>query len=377
MLYLDYVATTPLSKEVLETYHQLLKDKFANSDSIHGLGIEIENLMEKSRALIAKMLVCKPQELIFTSGASEANNLAIKGVCFQYKNRGNHIITTAIEHSSVYETFKQLEEDFGFEVTYLPVSKEGKLDINALKNAMTNQTILVSCMMVNNEVGMILPINEIKEIVKNYPQCHLHVDMVQALGKIPVSLDGIDLATFSAHKIYGLKGSGLLYKRNKVQIKPQICGGQQEQGLRAGTSNAITNIMFAKTMRLALDNLKQKYQHVSSLNQQLRDYFNTVNRCVINSPENSSPYILNVSLLDYKPEVITHALEAKGIYISTKSACSTKKVSMARTLEAMGVDEEIGNSALRISFSHLTTKEDIDYFIKSLNEVLKTVKKRG
>ena len=138
MLYLDYVATTPLSKEVLETYHQLLKDKFANSDSIHGLGIEIENLMEKSRALIAKMLVCKPQELIFTSGASEANNLAIKGVCFQYKNRGNHIITTAIEHSSVYETFKQLEEDFGFEVTYLPVSKEGKLDINALKNAMTN-----------------------------------------------------------------------------------------------------------------------------------------------------------------------------------------------------------------------------------------------
>ena len=135
--------------------------------------------------------------------------------------------------------------------------------------------------------------------------------------------------------------------------------------------------MFAKTMRLALDNLKQKYQYVSSLNQQLRDYFNTINRCVINSPENSSPYILNVSLLDYKPEVITHALEAKGIYISTKSACSTKKVSMARTLEAMGVDEEIGNSALRISFSHLTTKEDIDYFIKSLNEVLKTVKKRG
>lgn len=377
MLYLDYVATTPLHKEVLETYHQLLKDKFANSDSIHGLGVEVENLMEKSRALIAKMLVCKPQELIFTSGASEANNLAIKGVCFQYKNRGNHIITTAIEHSSVYETFKQLEEDFGFEVTYLPVSKDGKLDLEVLKNAMTPKTILVSCMMVNNEVGMILPIDDIKQIVKGYPQCHLHVDMVQALGKIPVSLEGIDLATFSAHKIYGLKGSGLLYKRNKVQIKAQICGGQQEYGLRAGTSNAITNIMFAKTMRLALDNQKHKLQHVTSLNQQLREYFKTLDRCVINSPANSSPYILNVSLLDYKPEVITHALESKGIYISTKSACSTKKVSMARTLEAMGVDEEVGNSALRISFSHLTTKEDIHYFIDSLNEILKTVKKRG
>lgn len=377
MLYLDYVATTPLHKEVLETYHHLLQDKFANSDSIHGLGIEVENLMEKSRVLISKMLLCKPQELIFTSGASEANNLAIKGVAFQYQNRGKHIITTTIEHSSVYETFKQLEEDFGFDVTYIPVSKDGKLDLESLKNAMTPQTILVSCMMVNNEVGMILPINEIKKIVKQYPQCHLHVDMVQALGKIPVSLEGIDLATFSAHKIYGLKGSGLLYKQSKVQLKAQICGGQQEYGLRAGTSNAITNVMLAKTMRLALENQPQKLNHVRELNKKLRNYFSTLDRCVINSPQDSSPYILNVSLLDYKPEVITHALEKKGIYISTKSACSTKKVSMARTLQAMGVDEEVGNSALRISFSHMTTKEDIDYFIESLNEILNTIKKRG
>ena len=377
MLYLDYVATTPLHPEVLETYHHLLKDKFANSDSIHGLGIEVENLMEKSRTLLAKMLGCKPQELIFTSGASEANNLAIKGIAFQYKNRGKHLITTTIEHSSVYETFKQLEEDFGFEVTYLPVSKEGRLDLNALKEAMRQDTILVSCMMVNNEVGMILPINEIKAITKNYPQCHLHVDMVQALGKLPISLEGIDLATFSAHKIYGLKGSGLLYKQSKVQLKPQICGGQQEYGLRAGTSNAITNVMLAKTLRLALENQAQKINHVTSLNQQLRTYFKSLERCVINSPEDSSPYILNVSLLDYKPEVITHALEDKGIYISTKSACSTKKVSMARTLQAMGVDEEVGNSALRISLSHMTSKEDIQYFIDSLNSILKTIKKRG
>jgi len=377
MLYLDYVATTPLHNEVLETYHHLLKEKFANSDSIHGLGIEVENLMEKSRTLIAKMLSCKPQELIFTSGASEANNLAIKGIAFQYQNRGKHIITTSIEHSSVYETFKQLEEDFGFDVTYLPVSKDGRINLDTLKAALTPQTILVSCMMVNNEVGMILPIDEIKSITQQYPQCHLHVDMVQALGKIPVSLEGIDLATFSAHKIYGLKGSGLLFKRSKVQLKPLICGGQQEYGLRAGTSNAITNIMFAKTLRLALDHQPQKLKHVTSLNKQLRDYFKTLDRCVINSPEDASPYILNVSLLDYKPEVITHALEDKGIYISTKSACSSKKVSMARTLQAMGVSEEVGNSALRISFSHLTTKEDIQYFIESLNSILKTIKKRG
>lgn len=377
MLYLDYVATTPLHPEVLETYHHLLQEKFANSDSIHKLGVEVEGLMEKSRALISKMLRTKPQELIFTSGASEANNLAIKGVAFQYQNRGKHIITTTVEHSSVYETFKQLEEDFGFQVTYIPVSKEGKLDLEVLKQSMTKETILVSIMMVNNEVGMKMPIDEVKKIVRNYPQCHLHVDMVQALGKIPVSLEGIDLATFSAHKIYGLKGSGLLYKQSKVQIKPQICGGQQEYGLRAGTSNAITNVMLAKTMRLALENLDQKTKHVAALNQKLRNYFEGLDRCVINSPKDGTPYILNVSLLDYKPEVITHALEDKGIYISTKSACSTKKVSMARTLQAMGVDEEVGNSALRISFSHMTSLEDIDYFINSMNEILKTIKKRG
>lgn len=377
MLYLDYVATTPLCDEVGEAYYHLLKEKFANADSIHGLGLEVESLMEKSRSLIAGMLKVKPQELIFTSGASEANNLAIKGVAFQYQNRGRHIITTTVEHSSVYETFKQLENDFGFDVTYLPTRQDGTLDLDVLKKAMTDQTILVSVMMVNNEVGMIHPIDEIKAIVSSYPQAKLHVDMVQALGKIPISLQGIDLATFSAHKIYGLKGSGLLYKKSSVQIKPQICGGQQEYGLRAGTSNALTNIVFAKTLRLALENQPQKIAHVRALNRKMRDYFKTLDHCVINTPEDGSPYILNVSMLDYKPEVLTHALESYGIYISTKSACSTKKQEMSRTLKAMGVSEAVGNSALRISFSHLTTLEDIDYFIRSFNEVLNNIKKRG
>lgn len=377
MLYLDYVATTPLCDEVGETYYHLLKEKFANADSIHGLGLEVEGLMEKSRSLIAGMLKVKPQELIFTSGASEANNLAIKGVAFQYQHRGKHLITTTVEHSSVYETFKQLENDFGFEVTYLPTNSNGQLDLETLEASLTNQTTLVSIMMVNNEVGMIHPIEKIKKIVAKYPLAHLHVDMVQALGKIPISLDGIDLATFSAHKIYGLKGSGLLYENTKVQIKPQICGGQQEFGLRAGTSNALTNIVLAKTLRLALENQNEKLAHVKMLHHKLRSYFETLEHCVINSPVDGSPYILNVSMLDYKPEVLTHALEEYGIYISTKSACSTKKAEMARTLKAMGVSEAVGTSALRISFSHLTTVQDLDYFIHSFNEILTKVKKRG
>lgn len=377
MLYLDYAATTPLNNEVGEAYYHLLKEKFANADSIHGLGLEVEGLMEKSRQLLAKMLKVKSSELIFTSGASEANNLAIKGIAFQYQKRGKHLITTTVEHSSVYETFKQLEEQFGFEVTYIPTHQDGSLDLKALEEALDENTTLISIMYVNNEVGMIHPLDKIKALVSKYPLAHLHVDMVQALGKIPVSLDGIDLASFSGHKIYGLKGSGLLYKSEKVQIQPQICGGQQEFGLRAGTSNALTNIVLAKTLRLALTDLDKKIAHVTKLNQKMRAYFSSLEHCVINSPIDSSPYILNVSLLDYKPEVLTHALEQYGIYISTKSACSTKKQDMARTLKAMGVDEVVGTSALRISFSHLTTSKDIDYFIESFNEILHNIKKRG
>lgn len=374
---MDYAATTPLNPEVYDAYCRLLKEKFANADSIHGLGLEVEHLMEKSRELLAEMLQVKPTELIFTSGASEANNLAIKGVAFQYCRRGTHLITTAVEHSSVYETFKQLEEKFGFQVTYLPSNRDGSLDLNALKQALDEKTTLVSIMLVNNEVGMIHPLHKIKEIVAAYPLAHLHVDMVQAFGKIPVSLEGIDLASFSAHKIYGLKGSGLLYKSQRVQIQPQICGGQQEYGLRAGTSNALTNIVLAKTARLALQNLDQKICHVRHLNERLRDYFAGIDHCVINTPHDGTPYILNVSFPDYQPEVLTHALEQYGIYISTKSACSTKKQGMSRTLKAMGVNETVGSSALRISLSHLTTDSDINYFTQSLNEILKKIKKRG
>ncbi len=376
MLYLDYAATTPLCKEVKETYFHLLDTKFANADSIHGLGLEVEGLMEKSRTMIAKKLNCKNTELIFTSGASEANNLAIKGVCFQYANRGKHIITTAVEHSSVYETFKQLEELFGFNVTYLSVDRNGKLDLEQLKKSLTDQTILVSCMMVNNEVGMIFPIHEIRNILNDYPNCRFHVDMVQALGKIPIDLRDVDLASFSSHKIYGLKGSGLLFKRQNVQLKPLIAGGQQEFGLRAGTSNAATNIVLAKTVRLALENLDEKYQKVKKLNMKLREYFDSLEDCIINSPMDGSPYILNVSLLRYKPEVITHAYEEYEIYISTKSACSTKKNDISRTLKAMNVGDDVGTTALRISLSHAMSYEDLDYFIKATNEILRKVKKQ-
>ena len=356
MIYLDYVSTTPLHPEVNKMYQSLLNEYFANADSLYNIGIQTSGLMEKSRSLTASLLKVSPQEIIFTSGASESNNLAIKGCAFQYQNRGKHIITTAIEHSSVYHTCEQLRDVFGFEVDFISVDQQGRLNLEELENKIRDDTILVSTMYVSNELGVINPIDHISKIIKKKnSKTKYHVDMVQALGKIPVDLSYVDLASFSAHKIYGLKGSGILYKKESTTLVPLICGGQQENGLRGGTSNTATHTMFAKTLRLALENMG----------------------IVVNTPrENASPYILNFSCVHYKPEVILHALEAKGCYVSTKSTCSSSDHNVSRTLQAMHLSQDIASSALRISFSHLTSRQEVEAFIQYLDEILKTIKKQ-
>lgn len=377
MIYLDYVATTPLHDEIKEGYNELLTNYFYNADSLYDKGIEVHRLMERSRTLLSQMLHVKNEELIFTSSGTEANVSAIKGVAFQYHNRGKHIITSAIEHSSVYETCQQLEEVFGFKITYLPVDSKGNISLEQLEKSITKETILVTIMAINNEIGVINPIDKIKEIVKKYDKVKLHVDMVQALGKIAVDLTDIDLASFSAHKIYGLKGSGLLYKSEKTTIVPTISGGQQEFGLRGGTSNACTNIILAKTLRLALEKLDQNYIYVKKLNMYLRDCLSQIPSVVINSDETASlPYVLNISCIGYKPEVILHSLETKEIYISTRSACSSKSMNVSRVMKALNLDDKIASSAIRISLSALTSYEDIDTFIDALQEILNTIKKQ-
>lgn len=377
MIYLDYVATTPLHPDVLSGYHELLSTYFYNADSMYDKGIEVNQLMEKSRDLLATMLQVKNEELIFTSCGSEANNMAIKGVAFQYQNRGKHIITSAIEHSSVHETCKELESVFGFEVTYLPVDTKGRISLQELENSIREDTILVSIMAINNEIGVKNPINEITKIVKRHPKVKLHFDMVQALAKIPIDLTNIDLASFSAHKINGLKGSGLLYKNKSVTLVPLINGGQQEFGIRGGTSNACTNIILAKTLRIALENREQKFKKVEELNLYLRQQLATIDNVVINSDASCCvPHVLNFSCVGYKPEVILHDLEAKGIYISTRSACSSKTTNVSRVMAQLHLDESIASSALRVSLSSSLSKEDINEFIYCLKESLKTIKKQ-
>lgn len=377
MIYLDYVATTPLRSEVLSTYNNLLEKYFFNADSMYDKGIEVNRLMEHSRKLISEMLKVKEDELIFTSCGSESNNLAIKGVAFQYQNRGKHIITTAIEHSSVYETCKELERTFGFEVTYLNVDQKGRISLQELQDSIRDDTILVSIMYVNNEIGVINPIEEIKQIVKKYDKIKLHFDMVQALGKLPIDLTDVDLASFSAHKIYGLKGSGLLFKRRSTTIVPLINGGQQEFGLRGGTSNACSNIVFAKTLRLALENFDNKAKHIKMINSYARKCLNQIDGVVINSDEMCCiSSILNFSCPGYKPEVILHDLESEGIYLSTRSACSSKSENISRIMAQLNLDKEIASSALRISFGEHTTSENIDKFCYYLQESLRKLKKQ-
>ena len=377
MIYLDYVATTPLRPEVLSTYNNLLEKYFFNADSMYDKGIEVNRLMEHSRKLISEMLKVKEDELIFTSCGSESNNLAIKGVAFQYQNRGKHIITTAIEHSSVYETCKELEKTFGFEVTYLKVDQKGRISLQELQDSIRDDTILLSIMYVNNEIGVINPIEEIKQIVKKYDKIKLHFDMVQALGKLPIDLTDVDLASFSAHKIYGLKGSGLLFKRRSTTIVPLINGGQQEFGMRGGTSNACSNIVFAKTLRLALENFDNKAKHIKMINSYARKCLNQIEGVIINSDETCCiSSILNFSCPGYKPEVILHDLESEEIYLSTRSACSSKSENISRIMAQLNLDKEIASSALRISFGEHTTIEDIDKFCYYLQESLRKLKKQ-
>lgn len=377
MIYLDYVATSPLNKEVYQTYINLLDKYFVNSDSLYDKGIEVHKLLEKSRLLIANILNVSSDELIFTSSGSEANNLAIKGVAMQYRNRGKHIITSVNEHSSVYETCKQLEQEFGFEVTYLPVDSNGCVNLDALQANLRNDTILVSLMYVNNELGSINDINRIKDILKGYPLVKLHVDMVQALGKILVDLNDIDLASFSAHKINGLKGSGLLYKKTNCTIKSLISGGQQEFGLRAGTENYCTNIVFAKTLRIAMENYQEKYQVIYELKQYLVNKLRNINGIVINGDISKTiATIINISIPGYKPEVVMHYLASKGIYVSTRSACSSKSANISRSMAALDCSEAVKASSFRISLSHETTKSDLDKLILEIQSCINELKKQ-
>lgn len=370
MIYFDSASTTRLDDEVLNAYHSLLAKSFANSESLYDAGMEMHNLMEKSRASVASFLHVHPSEVYFTSGASESNSAIIKGVAFANREQGRHIITSSVEHSSVMNACRQLEEEFDYEVTYLPVGSDGKVSVSDLEKAIRPDTVLVSIMYVNNESGAIMPIDDIKAVVKK-SKAVLHVDCVQALGKLDLDLSDIDCASFSAHKINGLKGSGLMIKKQHIRMLPLINGGQQEMGLRGGTANAAADIVWAKTLRLALEHQASSMKHIHHLNQMLREELSKIEGIHFNSSEEALDTILNFSVSKLTSEVLMNALNAKGICVSAQSTCSSKSTSASHVLLAMGISEEAARKSIRVSLSRENTEEEIRYFVQVLKESIK------
>ncbi len=270
MLYFDHCASTPPYEEVVKTMMEVMKSQYANPSSLHRAGTDADKLIERSRALLADQLQTTNGKWVFTSGGTESNNLAIKGVARQYAGRGKHLITTQIEHASVYETFAQLEQE-GFRVTYLPVSESGHVRIEQLEEALTDQTILVSVMHINNEIGSIQPIEQIGRLLKRYPKAMFHVDAVQSIGKLPICIEewGIDLLSGSAHKLRGPKGVGFLYVREGITLYPMFTGGSQEYGNRAGTQNVPGIVASAKALRMSLESMEQRERRMRPLKQKL------------------------------------------------------------------------------------------------------------
>ncbi|HQB33037.1 MAG TPA: cysteine desulfurase family protein, partial [Erysipelotrichaceae bacterium] len=332
--YFDYSSTTPVNDDVLNTYFKVLKKYYVNSDSIYPRGVEVYNLMEKAREKTASLLNVLAKEVIFTCSGSEANNLAIKGTALKRMSYGKHIIASNVEHSSVENSLKWLKEYLGFEVTYLPVNQQGVIETADLIKALREDTILVTVMYVNNESGAVMPIEEIKRIVRKYPACYLHCDCVQAVGKIDFDLTDIDLASISAHKIYGLKGSGVLVKKQHVQIAEVISGGQQEFHLRGGTSNAAANIVFAKTLRLALEAFKANKDRIIQYHDYLLQELKKLDKVVINSPEDGCPAVVNFSCLTVTSQVMMNALSLKGFEVSASSTCDSS-LNISRVIAQM------------------------------------------
>lgn len=371
MIYFDNSATTRPHPQVIEVVKRAMETYFGNPSSLHQKGLEAENVLKQARMVAAQYLGCKPSEILFTSGGTESNNAAIKGVAFQYQGRGKHIVTTSIEHPAVYDVCKQLES-FGFSVTFLPVDRDGRVSVEDVKKAVRDDTILVSVMHVNNELGTIQPIAEIGEWLKQFPKTLFHVDAVQSFGKLPLRVKewGIDLASISAHKFHGPRGTGILFKREGLIIQPLLMGGGQEGGFRSGTENLPAVAGMAKAIRMLAEEGKRDADRLSELTRHLREGLSSISGCVINTPaEGSAPHIVNVSFPGMKAEVVLHALEERGFLVSTKSACSSKADEPSRVLTATGMDREQALSAIRISLGRENTAEEVEKFIAAVREV--------
>ena len=351
--YLDNSATTRVSDTVKDIMVKVMSEDYGNPSSLHMKGVEAERYIREATDIIAKALKVQPKEIIYTSGGTESNNLALIGVAMANKRAGNHIITSDIEHASILATTKFLEEN-GFRITYLPVDENGHVSLEALKEALCDETILVSVMHVNNEIGAIQPIEEISKIVKSYKSSIIvHVDAIQSFGKLVVQPKklGADMVSVSGHKIHGPKGSGFLYVSDKVKIKPTIFGGGQQKGMRSGTENVPAIAGLGVAVKEACQNLDEHTAKLCELKDYFIDRVTAFENVTVNSKKgmDSAPHIISVTFNGVRSEVMLHSLEGKQIYVSSGSACSSNKPSISRTLKGIGLDEKQIDSTIRFS----------------------------
>lgn len=375
MIYFDNSATTPIYPQALDTYIKVSQRIIGNPSSLHDLGNQANRLMEQARKQIADLIHVKSDEIYFTSGGTEGDNWIVKGTAIEKKTFGRHIIISAIEHPAVSETARQLAEN-GFELSIAPVDDRGFIKVDELAKLIRKDTILVSIMAVNNEIGSIQPIKEISDRLNDYPTVHFHVDAVQAIGKVEQEqwlTSRVDFATFSAHKFHGPRGVGFIYWKHGRKLAPLLTGGGQEQDQRSGTENVAGIVSMAKALRLYMDKKVEKPEHTATIRRYLVEALQEYTNVTVFSKETSdfAPHILCFALKGIRGEVLVHALEEKQIYTSTTSACSSRKKMASSTLHAMKVPDTLATSAIRVSLDESNTIAEAEQFMIIFNQLYK------
>ena len=370
-VYLDNSATTRAYPEVGDIVYKVMCQDYGNPSSMHRKGVEAEHYVKDAKEILAKLLKVNVKEIFFTSGGTESDNLALIGAARANRRRGNHLITSSIEHPAILNTMRYLEEEEGFRVTYLPVDENGRVRLEALKEALCQDTILVSIMYVNNEVGSVQPIEEAVKIVKNFnPRILFHSDAVQGFGKYHIypKRVGIDMLSASGHKIHGPKGTGFLYINEKVKIKPIIFGGEQQKNIRSGTENVPGIAGLGLAAKMIYQDLNMKVSLMRELKAHFIEGISKIEHATVHglTDENSAPHIISVGIAGIRSEVLLHTLEDKGIYVSSGSACASNHPAISGVLRGIGTSQEYLDSTLRFSMSEFTTKEEIDYTLETL-----------
>ncbi len=373
LIYLDNAATTKANLDVIDSFVKVNQSLYYNPNSPHYAGLQAAQILQQAKKQVTQIMNCPQFDVLFTSGATESNNIALKGIAYRKRDTANVIITSVLEHPSVLEVMRSLEQE-GFTLKYVNVTSQGIIDVEHLKQLMSEDVGLVTCMHVNNIMGQIQPIQAIVDLLKHYPKAHFHVDAVQAFGKIPLLIEGINSMSLSGHKFNGLKGQGLLLIDNVRKLTPIIQGGGQEYGVRSGTVNLPMDVSLVKALKLANEHLLSRYEKFASFKQQIVDMLKNYPGVYLNSPENAAPHIVNIAFPGVKGEVLVNAFSKLDVMVSTTSACSSKREKLNEVLLAMGLSDKRIEGSIRISFGDTTSQEDIDTFKKAFNEIYGEVK---